>query len=76
MPQAAPPAVLPEPPPAGHREEEPQAPLMKAVETDDADVWGDLFKFKFPGMKAADKPSAPSPSKRRQDLFDFGDEES
>lgn len=75
-PQVAPPTATPEPPPIVHREDASQAPLMKAVETDDADVWGDLFKFKFPGMKAADTPAAPSSRKSRQGLFDFGDEES
>lgn len=53
-----------------------RAPLLKAVETDNAEIWGDLFKFKFPGMKHADKSSAnpPRPPKNTQGFFDFGDE--
>lgn len=58
------------------REAASQAPIMKAVETDNAEIWGDLFKFKFPGMKHADKSSAnpPRPPKNTQGFFDFGDE--
>ena len=77
-PQEPSPAVVPAdgPPTPERRETTHQAPLMKAVETDDAEIWGDLFKFKFPGMKHADKSSAnpPRPPKNTQGFFDFGDE--
>ena len=76
--QEPPPAAAPtEPPPAPTAEAPQPEPLMKAVETDNAEIWGDLFKFKFPGLKHADKPSTPPPSKpkRIQGLFDFGDDD-
>lgn len=77
-PQEPSPAVAPAdgPPAPERRETTRQAPLMKAVETDNAEIWGDLFKFKFPGMKHADKSSAnpPRPPKNTQGFFDFGDE--
>lgn len=59
----------------------PPAPLMRPVDTHDKNIWGDLWKLKYPEKKRIAPPAGPRiegikpPRPRKPGFLDFGDDE-